>query len=286
MAVREKPNSRKWSEGETKECEYLFQVSGTNNDLLIKAEALAYAPLIINDGVDDLWRQTVQLQRINWQVWDVTIPYKKTEPKEIGWSQVSFELTMQTAKVTQSLAYEDPLNLGLIPPAMLQATTGYAPGTATAPDYKGAIGVNKDGKVEGCEILVPEFTWSETWRHPTAIVESLAYRNILYAIGLSPLNDAVFRDFAGAEVLFMAASDSRFDKTQSDVTYKFKASPNMTNLTIGDITVAEKLGHDYLDIRYAEKVDPVSKVRVAVPKYAYVHTMYCASDFSLMGIGT
>ena len=39
------------------------------------------------------------------------------------------------------------------------------PAGKTAADHKGAIGVTDHG-VEGCEIVVPKFSWSETWQLP------------------------------------------------------------------------------------------------------------------------
>jgi len=290
---KEKPDSRKWSVGETRECTYLFWMAGTNSDTLVRAMVLASTALLIVDPLTggNLWRGTIQIERDAWQKWDITVPYSTSAVKEVGDPpKVSFELTMQTTKVTHSLSWVDS---NPVPGTRHYATTGYAPNpdgltpAPEAPDFKGTIGVNKDGKVEGCEILVPEFSWSETWRMDRANVESLAYRNILYAIGQAPVNDAPFRDFAAGEVLFDGASDSAVDEYQSDVTFKFKASPNLVDLIIGDITVASKPGWAYLDIHFAEELSVgTPQVLVAVPKYAYVHTVHYASDFSLLRIGT
>ncbi len=61
--------------------------------------------------------------------------------------------------------------------------------------------------------------------------------------------------------------------------------PNEENITVGDITVASKLGWQYLDIYRMAIADSTSKKKIEVPHSVYVHTLPPGpGDFSLLGI--
>ena len=65
-----------------------------------------------------------------------------------------------------------------------------------------------------------------------------------------------------------------------------RASPNRTNIVIGEITVASKKGWEYLWVRYADAEDAAAKAIVKVPVAAYVEKVYEEGDFAALGIGT
>ena len=69
-----------------------------------------------------------------------------------------------------------------------------------------------------------------------------------------------------------------------EITFRFAASPNVTHLTIGDITGVDKKGWEYLWVRYADSVDDTAKALVKKPIAAYVERVYEYGDFSLLGI--
>ena len=61
------------------------------------------------------------------------------------------------------------------------------------------IGVTDHG-VEGCEIVVPSFSWSETWQLPLATY-NWAYSQVLKAV-TGRVNSASFRGFPAGQVAF------------------------------------------------------------------------------------
>jgi hypothetical protein len=64
------------------------------------------------------------------------------------------------------------------------------------------------------------------------------------------------------------------------VTLHFSGSQNRTNFTVGDITIASKLGWEYLWIRYEDRVDANAKKIVKVPIAAYVEKVYYENALS------
>lgn len=172
----------------------------------------------------------------------------------------------------------------------------YAFGTNVAPDFKGAIGVNK-GKLEGVDIFTGKLEFSMTKQIPTV---SLNYVSMLADL-TGTVNNAPFYGREAGEVLFLGASGEIHTTAINGgwtVTFKFMESPNMTvadypELTIvppttagGDdgLVVLEKQGWDYLWVYYepnvsANQVGPV-------PHSAFVERVYRRTNFSLLGIGT
>jgi len=56
------------------------------------------------------------------------------------------------------------------------------------------------------------------------------------------VNQAAFKGFAAGEVLFLGASGSKRGDGDWEITFNYAASPNVTNLPVGSITVASKKG--------------------------------------------
>ena len=154
----------------------------------------------------------------------------------------------------------------------------------TAPDFKGAINVT-DSSIEGCDIVVPVYNWSETHYKPDSQV-TLAYRGALFGL-TGKVNSGAFKGFAAGECLFLGASGSKRGSADWEITFRFASSPNRTNITdIPTITVASKKGWEYLWIRYHDVKDETAKMLVKRPCAAYVERVYDEGDFSGLGIGT
>ena len=86
-------------------------------------------------------------------------------------------------------------------------------------------------------------------------------------------------------VLFLGASGSKRGNGDWEITFNFAASPNQTNITVGDITVAQKLGWEYMWVRYADAEDTIAKAIVKKPIAVYIERVYELGDFSNLGIG-
>lgn len=190
---------------------------------------------------------------------------------------VAFDTSGGTEHITQAyLAFDGSAAFGF------HGEYRYAKQGQTAPDYKGAINVSGDS-VNGVDVTVPSFNFTETWTIPTAFLTD-TYVSALYQL-TGKTNDAQFRVFLPGECLFLGA---RCEATRGDfktsITFSFSARPNVTNQKIGDITVSSKKGWQYLWIEYESSVDNANLIKR--PKYVYVDDIYGEEDFSRLKIGT
>ncbi len=101
---------------------------------------------------------------------------------------------------------------------------------------------------------------------------------------MSRVNSGPFRGFAAGEVLFLGASGTKRGGGDWEITFRFAASRNRTNLTIGDITGISKKGWEYLWVRYADAEDANAKALIKKPVAVYVEKVYEEGDFGALGI--
>ncbi len=187
--------------------------------------------------------------------------------------ELSFDTTGGTAHITQSKA---TVNLTAIDPV-----TGLE-NQLVAPDFDGAIGVNAD-QIDGCDIVVPKFTWRETYTTPRGSITK-AYREILRNL-TGKVNDAAFRSMARGEVLFEGASGTQ-KGWKFNITFQFAASANTSvPIPIGKIMKINKGGWEYLWVRYQEQANDTLGIRLRVPVAAYCEQVYDFGDFGQLGIG-
>lgn len=262
VTINEKFDSREATIGvESPSIDLLYIVQGTNDDSVVKSTVEANIPAIYGG----LLFQDYHIAPQGGDVWEVSVRYGKKEPKETGESSFSFDTGGGTTHITQSLS----------------TVNGYAPSGFNAPNFKGAIGVTHDS-VEGTDITIPVYNFTETHYISAALVTG-AYKATLFSL-TGRTNNAAFKGFATGEVLFLGASGSLRGEDDWEITYRFAASPNVTGLTVGDITGINKKGWEYLWVRYADAEN--EQVLVKQPIAAYVERVYEEGDFSGLGIGT
>ncbi len=254
------------------EAELVYLVRGTEDDAEARTQLLATAPMAVGALKRD--SGTTRVEELHTGVWLGTVPYARSAMTQslpaTGDSVYSFDTGGGTQHITQSLA-----------------TAGsYAPSGKTAPNYKGAIGVTAGG-VEGVDITVPVYRFSETHILDDNDVTG-TYKAKLYHL-TGKVNAASFRGLAAGECLFLGASGSKRGGPSGEdweISFNFAASPNRTNLTVGDITAIAKKGWEYLWVRYEDAEDATAKTLVQRPVAAYVEKVYEEGDFSDLGIGT
>jgi hypothetical protein len=234
-----------------------WMVLGTESDTEVRSLVQATAP----PTYAGLVLQSYHIAHQGGGVWEATARYGKLEPKETGQSSYSFDTGGGTQKINQSL--ETVGRYGDDPP-----------------DFKGAIGVSTDS-VEGTDITIPVFQFTETHYIPIALITPAYKTTLFYLTGR--VNNAPFKGFAPGEVLFLGASGSQRGTEDWEISYKFAASPNATNLTVGDITGIQKKGWEYLWVRYADAEDEETLIKQ--PVAAYVERVYEYGNFALLGIG-
>lgn len=259
ITVSEKWESRETTEGDSPSVDLIFVIHGTDSDLAAKSALSLSAPVFYNGLV----RQSLHLARVAEETWEGSVRYGK----KVQDSSFSFDTGGGTQHVTQSL----------------QTVGRYAPPGKVAPDFQGAIGVTHDN-VEGVDVTVPVYNFSET-HYLNADQVTGAYKATLFGL-TGRVNGAAFRGFAPGEVLFLGASGSKRGEEDWEISFRFAASPNVQNLSIGGINGIAKKGWEYLWVRYADDEDANAKVLVKKPIGVYVERVYEYGDFSALGIGT
>jgi len=267
LSFTEQIDSRSWTTGESASVTLKYILEGTSDDLTAKL-------LVTNSTAteyDGLVRQSIELEPIEVNTaagsgkWSVTVKYgPRPAPSETGESSFQFDTGGGTMHITQAIS----------------TVQRYAPAGKTAPDFGGAIGVTHDN-VEGVDVTIPVYTWSETHYLPDAQVNKAAY----YAL-TGKVNNGGFKGCAAGECLFLGASGSKRGSDDWEITFKFAASPNRTGISVGPISGISKKGWEYMWVRYADSEDAAAKAIVKKPVAVYVEKVYEEGNFASLGIGT
>jgi hypothetical protein len=269
-----------------------FKVFGYTDDLQLQVDAdqKIQQELLFynypNTGVF-LWAESYSISYLGDDAWQVTINYEKdgadddVRPQPLSRSR-AFDTSGGTAHVTQGETGSVSA-LGIVTESFGNQERKYPP---SAPQLYGAIGVDGDS-VAGVDIVIPQLNWTETFDVPNSYVSDNYIKAVAGLTGT--VNNASFRTFQADEVLFLGASGAQeWDSDKGygpwSLSFKFAASPNKTNLTIGTVTGVEKKGHEYLWVRYEDDVQDTTLIKKT--KHVYVNAVYKRGDFSGLGIGT
>jgi len=187
------------------------------------------------------------------EVWDGEAQYSASKP--LTQPIFSIEIGTASTRFTNSL-----MTVG-----------SYAPLGQLIQNYQQAIGVTKDG-IEGVDVMVPSFTWNERHFIPDSRVNQ-GYLLMLYN-ATARMNDAQFRIFAPGEALFLGCTLNESTELPGwEGNFRWIGSPNAVNFNVGpNITVAAKLGHDYLWIKYKDSISNGSTVKI--PQNVFVERVY------------
>lgn len=268
VTLTERPDSRRWSVGPDAAFELKYNARGSSDPVLVKRQAVAELPLwweglqLVNVDIDPNPEAVDSATGVG--IWLVVGSYK---PPTIEGVTETFDTTGGTFHITQSL----------------KTIAAYALSGEGPTDHKGAI--NADGeKVEGVDITVPVFNFSESYRIP-AYVMTPSYKGTLFNL-TGKTNDAKFRGFKAEEVLFLGATGSKDSEGFYQVEYKFSASPELSIFQVGDITVELKRGWHYLWVTYEKQVDEAVGKYAQRPAEVHIERVYLTQNFTLLGIGT
>jgi hypothetical protein len=260
VTVSERPESPQYSGGDNPTWELTYNIEGTDDSIQARLELLYQTPGIY----DNLVRQVPRVERVGPGFFYGSMTYGKRK-NESGQIEYEFEIGGKTEKIYQSIA-----------------TRRYG---QNAPDYQGAIGVVKNGDqidVQGVEIYVPTKSFSLKCRFPPSIFTP-AYENAIYLCTVAPVNQSPFYGYQAGELLFKGSTGGyKSGDEYGEISFKFDASPNMTGLSVGDIGGIEKKGWEQVDIVREVQKQGSSLIPKAVG--VYVHQVYHASDFSILGI--
>ncbi len=274
--LAEKIDSRQWTTGNKSSVTMHYILDGTSDDLTAKALLLSSTSTSYDGLVrDDCTLEPIFVDTITDQgKWECTVRYVAPEyqPPQVGKSTFNFDTGGGTQHITQSI----------------QTINSYAE-SGTPPDFKGAIGVTSSGgggvdNVEGVDITIPVYNFSQTHYIDDNDVNKSAYFSLT-----GKVNNSAWNGFNAGEVLFLGASGSKRDISGSnddwEITFRFAASPNRSNIIIGNITGISKKGWEYMWVRYTDTDDAVAKAIVKIPVAVYIEKVYEEGDFSALGIG-
>lgn len=257
ITIDETYRSREGADGDQPTAELRYVIRGTDDDSAVRDLLRATAPRFYSG----LRRSDCAYEPLGGAVWDCVVNYARDQEP-----QFTFDTGGGTQHVTQSLA----------------SVGRYAAPGWVAPNFQGAIGVN-DGQVAGTDITIPVYNFSETHFADNDIVTQ-AYKIKLFTL-TGRVNNASFKGFAKGELLFLGASGSRRGREDWEISYRFAASPNAANLSLGAITGISKEGWHYLWVRFTDDEDPTSNTLIKRPVAAYVEQVYPYGNFSEIGIG-
>lgn len=254
----EKPNSRQQSlAGPT--LTLMYTAAGSNDDLFVGSEARSSTPAVTYIESGKVYREDVILDWVGHELCDVTVVYGPRQ-RETGSYSFTFDTTGGTAKVTCAREH----------------IASYPPSDDNNP-HRGAIGVDKDGNVEGVEITIPALKYTFTFRQPRGVV-TIPYTKLLAAY-TGAFNSKTFLTFSPGELLFMGATGGDGFDTEAEISYHMLASQNATGLTIGSITGIAKAGHDYLWIEFESAKDGDGRAATR-PRRVHVERVLAPADFA------
>jgi hypothetical protein len=262
--------SRDMTLGDKPAIDLAYIIMGTRDDDLVRVFLKANTPT----AYSNLLRQSAQVKETAPETWECTVRYGPTKEPEKGDWKWEFDTTGGNQKITQSKE-----NIHNYP----------MPGK-TAPDFKGAIGVTDDS-VEGCEIIVPQFKWTETHQLDAKEV-TWDYSQKLFDL-TGKTNQAAFRGFGVKQVLFYGAKGSQSAKNPDlvEMTFNFAASRDANNLVVGDINAIAKKAWEYLWVRYGLVPENPGSTGgpgklLKRPTSVHIERVYDSGDFSKLGIGS
>jgi hypothetical protein len=241
----------------------IYLISGGEDDAQARLCVAANAPATIaNPGDPTTIFENYDLEYQGGNLWIATIHYAQRTPKAPGDTTYNFETGGGTQKITQSIS----------------TSSSYKAGGGTPEDFQGAIGCTDGQRVEGVEINVPVFNFSETHYVPITLVNDSFKENLFTATGKT--NNAAWRNFDIEEVLFLGASGTQRGQDDWEITYKFAGSEGIVGATIGPFTGVNKNGWDYIWFRY--QTDVSANALIQKPVAAYVEKVYESCNFATL----
>lgn len=272
IEVAEKYAARRLTTGDRGSAQLEYLVWGTGGTAVdaddAEAEVASFAPATFQG----LRRSSITVEEETNDRWVARVRYDALSGSfsgaEVGDSTITFSTGGQTQRITNSI----------------QTVSRHAPAGETPPNFGTAINV-RDGDVEGVEITVPQYRFSETHIIAAATVTQ-AYRLVLAQL-TGKVNNATFRGFLSHEVLFLGAEGTRRGLEVTDpweITFNFVREPTVTGLDIGGVSVPVKRGWDYLWVVHKDVVDSSSEKLVKAVDSVHVEEVYEPANFGLLGI--
>jgi hypothetical protein len=259
--------------GENPEIRRQYYVEGTDDDG-IALKALQQLAVPVLGGL--IRKECVIDQYHADETFLASVVWGRMQRPEKGKKLFSFDTGGERVRITQAIEQK-----------------GYAAEGKKAADHKGAIAVDKDGRAQGVDIETSAFAFTVTGSIPHGTMNRAYVRTLFEATGKvnhDPwsilTDDGVVLDFLAREAKLLRVTGSKQTEDDWELRFDFDALPSKKNFKVGDITIAEKAGWDYLWVQYEESVDEDAKPKSVVvrPKFAYVGQVFETYDYSRLGL--
>lgn len=205
----------------------------------------------------------------------VTVKYGIAEtrgPKEAGDEMTKFSTTGEKTKIKSAI----------------DTTDSVAADGETAFDFKGAIGVQENGRIDGVDIVVPSLSIVLTRVMANAAVTSAFVDNLFSLTGSVNLFGCTLygKSFAAGEVLFKGAEGSQRGNDDWEITFHFSCSPNKATYNAGPnfTSTLDKKGWDYVWWYPGTREDTTNNKTVSKPVAAYAEQVYPYKDLTALPV--
>jgi len=247
-------------------------VDGTADENLARTEVLNQAPIFLNGAA----RSELSLKSMGPTSFKAKLMYRGASTEfggngEVEASGFGFDITTENTRITHGTQVKSYTKEGVNPD-----------------DFQGALNIQdtygENPVVQGLDIPTAIGQFHEIHERSVSSITYSYYRTIMALVG--SYNATSFRGFPPGEVMFLGARGSRSGLLTVPVSYYFNVSPNVGNLTIGEVEVDSKFGFEVLDVKVIIKRKAGAKV--AVPEVRQVDKIRVAPPglFQTLGIGT
>lgn len=262
FSFQETPESRAQESGTSSSATHklVYKAVGEQDDYTVHAYAIANTPLYVTRPTGILLRNSISITPDGFNQYTVEASYGRPDKNAIPANSYTFNFDTTGGTVNVKCAK--------------QHINTYPSG---GPNHNGMIGVEKDGKVNGADIIIPKLRFTLTFKFASGII-TIAYMKALADV-TGTVNSVNFLGFAPGELLFMGATGSNGTQTEMEVSFSFEASPNVTGLSRGTVTGIAKKGHEYI---WEQPDDDVDGDDNAVQTVTAVHVerVYDTADWN------
>jgi hypothetical protein len=262
VEFRELLGSREFMTGSSAHLTLRFAVGGESDALTVAIAVRNYAPLVYADLV----RGAISCKPQGEDLWFADVNYGLRKAADEDVAEWSFTISESSQHITHSLS-----------------TVSSYPGNA--PDFKQALnvtGTGADKVVEGAEVGMTVFDWSETLYLPFTSWTPTYCRRLYNTQGR--YNDAKFRIWAAGEVLLKLVTGGPHGQSVVRLDFSFGVEPNVSGRQIGDITGIDKKGWEYLWVFSEMEEDTDAHELCPQPKGVYVEQTRYSANFAQLGL--
>lgn len=256
FSFEEDPTSRRQESGDTQSHELSYIATGELDDSVVHSYAIFTTPTAVARPTGILYRTGIQVESMGWAIYRVIATYgpRKATPG-------SYTFTFDTTGATVNIKC---------------AKTHLKSYPTDGQWHDGAINVDKEGKVEGADIIIPALKLTYAFKQPRGIVTGSYARQLARATGRTNANP--YLEYEAGELLFAGATGSDGTDAEAEVAYQFLASQNLSGITISGIADIAKNGHDLIWFEFDDHVHSGEAVQRV--SRAHVELVYDSIDFA------